>query len=309
MVIDEGSENVMTILKMRLMVLIERLKKVTAVANELGMKQPTVSFHMKKLEEEWGVQLFEHKTGKVLLTDAGKLLHHYALQIDRSYSEAESRIMRLRTGGKPVVRVGCTPLTGAALLTANWFGNSDELKGMTCEIEEGGEEELVARLIAGELDLLLLSSDFTDAEFHRELIARSPLVAVLPEGHAAGKGGKLDPVQLQDLTYVAADESSIHERLLTSMDSALYAILQYGVKLGPPTYIMESVRSGKSFTILPSTVADRCGQQGLSVLTLSDKPPMWQVYALWPRNHWNPQLPVQLVQSLLVLQTNQHNAH
>ena len=81
----------MSLLKMRIIVLLEKLKKVTAVAEELGMKQPTISFHMRKLEEEWGASLFEMKTGKVILTQSGKLLHHYAMQIDQIYTEAETR--------------------------------------------------------------------------------------------------------------------------------------------------------------------------------------------------------------------------
>ncbi|MEI0735993.1 LysR family transcriptional regulator [Paenibacillus sp. JTLBN-2024] len=51
----------MNLLKLHILVLIEKLKKVTDVARELDMKQPTVTFHMKSLEEELGVALFETK--------------------------------------------------------------------------------------------------------------------------------------------------------------------------------------------------------------------------------------------------------
>lgn len=48
----------MNIMKLNIVVLIEKYKKVTDVAAELGLKQPTVSFHMKNLEAELGTLYF-----------------------------------------------------------------------------------------------------------------------------------------------------------------------------------------------------------------------------------------------------------
>ncbi|ASS64748.2 MULTISPECIES: LysR family transcriptional regulator [unclassified Paenibacillus] len=87
----------MTLIKWRIIVLLEQLKKVTLVAQELGLKQPTVTFHMKSMEEEWGMPLFEIKTGRILLTDAGRRLHRYALKMLALQEEA-AREMRLRGG-------------------------------------------------------------------------------------------------------------------------------------------------------------------------------------------------------------------
>ncbi len=87
----------MTLIKWRIIVLIEQLKKVTLVAQDLGLKQPTVTFHMKSMEEEWGMPLFEMKTGRILLTDAGRRLHRYALKMLALQEEA-AREMRLRGG-------------------------------------------------------------------------------------------------------------------------------------------------------------------------------------------------------------------
>ncbi|MBW7458389.1 LysR family transcriptional regulator, partial [Paenibacillus sepulcri] len=111
----------MSILRMKIIVLLDRLKKVTAVADELDLKQPTVSFHMKKMEEEWGIPLFEMKTGKVLLTEAGKTLHHYAQQIDHIYGEAQTRLQTLRQTGKNQFIIGCTDLAASLMLLSGGF--------------------------------------------------------------------------------------------------------------------------------------------------------------------------------------------
>lgn len=45
----------MNLLKLEIVVLIKKYKKLTIVAEQLGVKQPTITFHIKSLEEELGV--------------------------------------------------------------------------------------------------------------------------------------------------------------------------------------------------------------------------------------------------------------
>ncbi|KUP23714.1 hypothetical protein AWJ19_09690 [Paenibacillus sp. DMB5] len=82
-------EEIMNITKLQIVVLIEKYKKVTDVAAELGLKQPTVSFHMKSLESELGTSLFQYRSGRVLLTEAGRALYQYAVRIVSLAVEAE----------------------------------------------------------------------------------------------------------------------------------------------------------------------------------------------------------------------------
>ncbi|MFA1820869.1 LysR family transcriptional regulator [Virgibacillus oceani] len=68
-------------------------KSVTITANELGIKQPTVSFHLKKLEEEIGVQLYNKRPNIFTLTPAGKMLQTYTAEILSLVQETE-RVMK-----------------------------------------------------------------------------------------------------------------------------------------------------------------------------------------------------------------------
>ena len=54
----------MNLMKLQIVELIDRHHHMTSVAEILGIKQPTVTFHMKSLEEELQVRLFESRSGK-----------------------------------------------------------------------------------------------------------------------------------------------------------------------------------------------------------------------------------------------------
>ncbi|MHA0857427.1 LysR family transcriptional regulator [Paenibacillus sp. CMAA1364] len=94
------------IVKLMILVHMEKYKKVTDVAREMNMKQPSVTFHMKSLEEELGTILFESKRGRMLLTEAGKALYPYALKITGLATEARKVIQDFTLLDKGILRIG-----------------------------------------------------------------------------------------------------------------------------------------------------------------------------------------------------------
>ena len=53
--------------------LASRLHNVTRVAERLGVSQPNVTVAIKKLEEELGIQLFDRRRKRLILTAEGKV--------------------------------------------------------------------------------------------------------------------------------------------------------------------------------------------------------------------------------------------
>lgn len=54
------SELHLNLLKLHIVELLDKHQKITAVADLLGLKQPTVTFHMKNLEKEMGLSSSMH---------------------------------------------------------------------------------------------------------------------------------------------------------------------------------------------------------------------------------------------------------
>lgn len=79
----------------------------------MGLKQPTVSFHMKSLENELGASLFQYRSGRVLLTDAGRALFQYAVRIVSLAAEAERSVKQFSslTSGSLTLEAGYMPYT------------------------------------------------------------------------------------------------------------------------------------------------------------------------------------------------------
>lgn len=93
---------------------VAELKSFTRAGEKLGYSQPTVSFQIKQLEKELGVQLFDRIGHTVNLTDTGRDVLSYAHQICMMTQEMAMG-MDKRREPNGVIRLGmadslCTPL-------------------------------------------------------------------------------------------------------------------------------------------------------------------------------------------------------
>lgn len=71
----------MNIEKYKIMYMISQNKKLSEIAVELNISQPTVSFHLKSLEKELGLKLFDTYNKTICLTSTAKQLLPYVTEI------------------------------------------------------------------------------------------------------------------------------------------------------------------------------------------------------------------------------------
>ena len=96
----------MDIRQLRYFIVIAEEKQISAAAKKLYMYQPPLSQQLKNMEASLGEQLFE-RSGKFLeLTEAGKTLYKYALQITQMMEEAKNEVADVGGGVDGRLAVG-----------------------------------------------------------------------------------------------------------------------------------------------------------------------------------------------------------
>ncbi len=95
---------------------IARQKNFTRAAENLFLSQPTVSTHIKKIEEEVGTPLLIRRKKGLELTEAGKILFRYGQQLLETKAEAISAIQEKNRIIKGHLEIAASSVPGAYLL-------------------------------------------------------------------------------------------------------------------------------------------------------------------------------------------------
>lgn len=99
----------MDINQLKCFISVARTLNFSEAARRNYVSQSTVSRYIIDLEKEFGVQLFIRSHRDVLLTNEGKTLLPYAIEIVETLSKASSIIKQMHEGGKGRITVACDP--------------------------------------------------------------------------------------------------------------------------------------------------------------------------------------------------------
>ncbi|WP_219838141.1 LysR family transcriptional regulator [Paenibacillus sp. R14(2021)] len=294
----------MSILRLQILVLLSELKKVTTVAEEIGVKQPTVSFHMRKLEEEWGAPLFEIKTGKVLLTESGQLLYRYAAEIDRIYKEAQSRFQAFRQTGEHRLVVGITDTASSLLFRTDWIAQASQSSGMQLKLITGQHAALLEQLQTGSIDFMISGNPRLPAgglitpaaALQLEVISDDRLALFMSAGHALAAGPTIPAYKLAGQSLVELVDLPLQESIL-NWETHEKVTLSRAWAADRIDLVFNAVADGSMLAILPVRTSARA-PEGVTFIPLPGQSVPWQWTAAWRSDYWNSQV-VQRVASLL----------
>lgn len=177
----------MTLHQLKIFTTVARLKNFTRAAEEMRLRQPSISLLVKALERELRVKLFEKLGNKVRLSVAGEGLLHHAQEILAKVEGIKEEMDEIRGLKKGKIRVGGSALAAASFLPGAVQRFKKEHPGVEVILKIQRSESLEKKLLEGELDLAVLGfvphSPLLRGERYRE----EDLVVIAPPKHPLSK--------------------------------------------------------------------------------------------------------------------------
>ncbi len=94
------------------------LKSFTATAEALQLSRASVSKRINRLEDHLGIQLLNRTTRRLSLTEAGRTLYEYSVQISDILQEAEVAVSEIRQHPKGMLNINAPVSFGQTVLPA-----------------------------------------------------------------------------------------------------------------------------------------------------------------------------------------------
>jgi LysR family hca operon transcriptional activator len=172
-----------------------------AAEKRLHTSQPSLSRQIRDLEYEIGTPLFSRSVHGASLTPAGRaLLDHARLALTQAEAGAEAA-RRAAQPAKQVFAVGFT--TGQEV---DWLPRvagllRGELANIEMRVSSDHSATLANELVQGKLDIAFLRAERIP-EIEIKVIAKEPLVAILPSDHKLAQRKAIDVRDFAGETYI-----------------------------------------------------------------------------------------------------------
>jgi DNA-binding transcriptional LysR family regulator len=252
-------------LKLQAFCLLVDFKKLAPVAKELGITPPTVSFHIRSIEEEYGVRLFRTNAGGYRLTEAGEGLFHYARQIVQLQNDMDRFIENLLAGNAGSIRLGASALPAHIFMPEIINQISTAYPDIRISLEVKTAPEIEKMVALQELDFgLIMETKQQNPTLSYETIGEDSLVLALSPSHelAAKKDISQSDVLKNKVLLHTSSSSTNHfiEKWLNPFQPSFNTI-----ELDSVSTIKKMLTFGKTIAFLSVSLIEEELQSGILV--------------------------------------------
>ena len=186
----------MTLTELRYIVTLARERHFGRAAEKCHVSQPTLSVALKKVEQKYGVILFERTSSEVRLTPTGEQI---ARQAERVLEEAGRLKEIAQQGEDPLIgalRLGVIYTIAPYLLPRLVPALNARAPHMPMYLQENFTVNLGEQLRRGDLDAIIVALPFSEPGIVSRPVYDEPFCVVMPTNHPMAMQAEVPPDQI-----------------------------------------------------------------------------------------------------------------
>ncbi|HDN04464.1 MAG TPA: LysR family transcriptional regulator [Chloroflexi bacterium] len=185
-------------------------------ARILHLSQPTVSHHIKTLEKDLGVELFERQGGAIKLSDAGKLMVPWARRVMRDLIEMQEMMESLKEGMAGNLQIACSTTAGKYVLPHLAARFSIRHPNVHTKLLRCTPASVVMNLIEGDANLGVVSYEIPGKEIELQEFFQDWITVIVPKNHPFVSRENIMPEELLNESIIMREETSGTRKIVLS---------------------------------------------------------------------------------------------
>jgi DNA-binding transcriptional LysR family regulator len=251
----------------------------------IHLSQPTVSSHIKDIENHFGTQLIDRLTRKAVPTKAGELLYDYAKRLIRLREEAEAAMADFMGKKRGSIHIGGSTIPGGYLLPpamATFRRDFPEVK-LTLAIDDTAA--IIEAVQDGQVELGLVGAQSSSHQIGQRKLLEDEMRLIVPGSHpwSAMKVVTLEHLKVEPF-LLRETGSGTRKSLQLSLQKVDVDIaeLKVCVELGSTEAIRQGIKHGAGVSILsPIAVQSELENGTLAALSIEGVDLKRSFYLTW----------------------------
>ena len=275
------------------------------------VSQSTVSRYISDLEKEFGVQLFTRSHRDVIITNEGKTLLPYAIEMVSTLQKAKKVILQMQNGGTGKITIGCdvTSLDFPSKCIADFTAR---YPGITVELNKLDTADRSQAIIGGENDFCFMPHDMVpDSSGINTMVTHTePLVVLAARQGAFQNKQSVSLSELADKKLVLLSEASAPILYMEIMDMlhTFHIAPQIDSTYDDLMSVYTAVLSQMGVSVLPQSLSGLTSDKRAVALPIDDADTGVDYVMAWSKQISNPVAKL-FIQSVKRFATDDDNSY
>ena len=233
------------------------LEGFSKASKAVHLSQPTISSHIKALENHFGCQLIDRLGKKAVPTKAGELLYSYASRLIALRDETEAAMSEFQGTIKGRLVIGGSTIPGGYILQRFIGLFTKDYPEVTISMVVGDTDQIIKDILAGGLELAVVGAKTADKRILQKKLIEDEMKLIIPSDHKwTGKKRININTMLQEPFIIREHGSGTLKSIQLSLMEKGYSSdnLNIIAEMGSTAAVIQGIKSKVGVSIL-STIA------------------------------------------------------
>ena len=255
----------MDIHQLRVFASVYKNRSFSKASEQMYLTQPTISNHVKSLEEELECKLFDRLGRTIIPTREADVLYTYAKEIIEKAEDLKELISRFQKEIKGRIVIGASTIPGTYLLPKLMTDFHKEFPSLSFQINISDSKGIINSILNHEILLGIVGVKLDDHNIHYLPFIEDELIVIASPD--LREKGKMHIEELIKLPIIMREEGSgtrkVTERIFKSKGISLSTLNIAGI-FGSTDAVKQAVKAGLGISILSRfAVLDELHQKSL----------------------------------------------
>lgn len=250
------------------------LKSFSKASKTVHLSQPTVSSHIKDLENHFGCRLIDRLSKEAVPTKAGEILYDYARRLISLRDEAESALSEFQGRIKGRLVIGGSTIPGNYILPRIIGAFITNYSEVTISLVLGDTDKIINDTLAGMLEFGIVGAKTDEKRIVQERLLDDKLCLILPKDHKwSQKDSILTEHLLREPFVIRKHGSGTLKSIQKALSKKGYSIedLNIVAEMGSTEAVCQGIKNKVGVSVLsPRAVAEELRMGTLKALMLKD---------------------------------------
>ncbi|NVM20725.1 MAG: LysR family transcriptional regulator [Desulfobacterales bacterium] len=236
------------------------LKSFSKAAGAVYLSQPTVSSHIKDLENHYECKLIDRLGREVAPTKAGELLYEYATKMIALKEDAEKTLAEFQGKTRGHLTIGGSTIPGGYILPPLLGRFKQVYPEVTVTLIESDTAGIIRSTIEGRVELGIVGAKAREVQLIQEKIMADEMFLIVPAAHRWAARGSVGMDEVMGEPFIMRESGSGTRRSIEELlDGSGHWLGRLNVvaEMGSTEAVRQGIKAGVGVSILSEcAVAD-----------------------------------------------------
>lgn len=249
------------------------LKSFSKAGEAIHLSQPTVSSHIRDLEEYFGCRLIDRLAKESAATKAGELLYGYARRLISLRAEAETALAVFHGKMRGRLAIGGSTIPGTYVIPRLVGDFKTRFPDVIISLVIGDTEKIINATLSGELELGIVGAKTENKKISQQPLIDDEMCLIVPSNHTWSRKKKIELDMLLKEPFIIREHGSgTLKSIQQNLSGNGIHIDDFNVvaEMGSTEAVCQAIKSGVGVSIVSRIAVSEALRAGtLKALTIA----------------------------------------